>query len=648
MNELRQANQVASGSTEALALEKKSGTNERDPGTKRVPWLVLGFIVVTILFDFVLSALPLLGFIPLYVDFILIGTIAGQLCFAAVIAGLWGRSWLAGFLVALCLAVTVVVGCIFTIEIVQSYRWGWPLDVSEFCQNLSPVCVLPLLTLATGTPLLGMRALFGWQIVRQSHFKSNSKRDGDVSDLNVSGQLSGVSGLLVMTAITAGAVMTVQSAEMVFGSYAANMLTGALIASAVLAAASTVAVLPAVYVNFQDRSPAPRFAIFALMAGAAALLAVAATWVVNLPPFNPAGIPTFQLWKLGLGVPLCGAVYFIASLYVLRWSGYSLVRARAAVATGSNHSLDPSISSLSEGEDSGTNQVEAVSDWDRESTLSVGDQLQRERRRHWLLVGVTFAVLSIGPIAGGVMDQRRRQEAARLRELQQEALREGGWLKVDFYTNKVTRVDLGPNLDVQWIDQIGDLETVATLSLRNCSIRQDEMERVSRFPALRSLDVSDSDFGDEHLEHLERMIQLQELDVSGTKLSAAGVQQLLRKPSITRLGLVDLEFDWDLICEYARTRANVNLKLGGPNLTNENLKRLLEKGTLLVSLDVSDSLIDESAFTGNVPATLTELRLSGTQISDSAFSAFLARQWVMSLSVANTSLTDAFLPAISA
>ena len=88
------------------------------------------------------------------INTMLVGAIFGQGCYAALLGGLIGRSWLDGFLLAVGLSVTS-----FTFTII-TFHWF----TDESLEDAHIVLTLfPAMVLAAITPLLACRQLLGWR-----------------------------------------------------------------------------------------------------------------------------------------------------------------------------------------------------------------------------------------------------------------------------------------------------------------------------------------------------------------------------------------------------------------------------------------------------------------------------------------------------
>ncbi|MFK7736109.1 MAG: leucine-rich repeat domain-containing protein [Pirellulaceae bacterium] len=593
------------------------------------------FLLLVLASDAFLAAYRLFWDFNRYVETLMVGSFAGQLCAVAVLAGLFGRSWLAGYLLSILLATAMIAACVSSIEIANGFRYSIEIDFVQAIENGGvPALLVPSMILAAAAPCLCMRALFGWQLVAgcgatQRIWQDNTSR---------SGQLSGVSGLLILTAIVAGCLITAQSAEVIFDGSVQGVVFALLVACLVLAAASAAAVLPALYVAYRLESYLLRLYALMGMGLSTALLSVSLLWIVRHPslPFSPGGISADELWQWGFLIPLFGASFFIVFLYCLRWSGFDLL----PVATKTKSLRTPTESA----------DVTASTDstpFDDTEMDCEDARFRAERGQHWMLATATFLLLCIGPLCGGIAELQRANRLSRLAELRIELAAKGGELRLYGFSRIVDAVDLPPDVPVAWIQQLGDLTSVRELKLAGRKLSDSDLEFLGQLSGLERLDLSNSDFSDQHAASFEQLSMLSRVDVSGTALTNIGIENLLRNPNIQHLGAADLTMDWSRFCDSIRARPDFSFRVGGPGLTNLQVKHLLSTCDLISGLDVRGSPIDESALIGKLPTTLTRLNLNGTKISDSAFSALLPSLPITDLSVANTQLSDEILPFLS-
>lgn len=527
-------------------------------------------------------------------------------------------------MLSIALAAILCIACIAAMAITQYIRFG---ITSEYYELLAPILMCPILLLGAAIPLLIARAVFSWRLARHK-------------ESFVHATSGGISELLTTTAIVAAAIMCVQSIDGFIPGSTREVLFMVLVVCSILAFASLISVIPAVWLFFRTRNPLKRLLVMLALAGLAISISVAGALIANLPSFGVTfGLATRQLLFYSSVMPLAGSVYFIAGLYALHLSGYRLARkprTSTAVATAAEifDALPPgAISTSTENSSSASSE---------DHSPSIPDLTSPHFWTHRRLAIACFCLLAAAPLCAAVVSANRASQLEALGALEQELVDAGGRL-VRNRDEDILEIALPGDLPASSLAGVGRLNQIEKLKILGVYDRG--LLDVFGTDNLTHLDVSGTNFSDADIGILDAFPRLTTIDVSETSITAAGLEQLVVHRNVRELGASELDIPWNDFVTALSKSAISGLKIGGPSLTPDRLASLMAAVPPIAKLNLANSPIDESAL--KYIGSVVDLNLDGTQISDQAFSKFIAKTTALDLSVANTNLTDAVLPALS-
>ncbi|MCE9604852.1 MAG: hypothetical protein K8U03_08120 [Planctomycetia bacterium] len=116
-------------------------------------------------------------------------------------------------------------------------------------------------------------------------------------------------------------------------------------------------------------------------------------------------------------------------------------------------------------------------------------------------------------------------------------------------------------------------EPVTKLCLSNSGLTDHQLEVLSRFPALRTLDLNGNPITDVGLEAIARLSELRELNLSRTKVTGRGLQLLPRLQHLEELRISDVRVG-DGAAAIGSLKGLRKLNLNNCDLTDEQLAHL--------------------------------------------------------------------------
>ncbi|MEM8734651.1 MAG: hypothetical protein AAGG44_10540, partial [Planctomycetota bacterium] len=472
---------------------------------------------------------------------VFVGSLAGEACFVAVLTGLWGRSWVGGYMLSIALAAILTLACVAAMSITQYIRFG---ITPEYYELLAPILMCPILLLGAAIPLLIARAVFGWQLTRNDQ-------------VFVHATSGGISELLTTTAIVAAAIMCVQSIDGFIPGSTREILFIVLVVCSILAFASLISVIPAVWLFFRTRNPLKRLLVMSALAGLAISISVAGALIANLPVFGVTfGLATRQVLFYSTGMPLAGSAYFIAGLYALHLSGYRLARKprpTTAVATDAEifdeHTSDATSTS--------TDNSSSTSSEDR--SPSIPDVTDNHFWTHRRLAIACFCLLAAAPISAAVVSANRASQLEALRALELKLVDAGGRL-VRNRDEDIVEIALPGDLPASSLAGVGRLNQIEKLKMLGVYDRG--LLEVFGTDNLTHLDVSGTNFSDADIAILDALPRLTTIDVSETAITAAGLEQLVVHRNVRELGASELDIPWNDFVTALSNSALSGLKVG--------------------------------------------------------------------------------------
>ncbi len=585
-------------------------------------WPMWMFIVVALLFDLFSTPLVLQfqSSGPLNRNLVIclvIGSVIGQACIICLLGGLWGRSWLSGYMLAVALA--TIGTFLFMLGEELTYRSQFDLS-----RRLIPIfagtLVVPAFVLAGVSPMLFFRGRYGWRLTRRNE-------EGNKA------QNWGVEELLIGTAVTAAAINVATSASKILQVPPYQILMGLGIFSLVIAAASLMGVIPAVWILFRIDDRKRRIAFLGLMIGVTILLTVITTVLVNVviqasssaAPGRGTVPPLSEAVLYALGLSIFSAIMCLAGMTAIKLSGYQLFRSIQASAVSANAKIahpSPLI--------------------DAEPLKAV--RIDRNAIVHRSMAGLILGVAFLVNIATSSLVQSRVSGVA---ELQKQALALGlqGSLRIDS-NNDPVEIRLAPYRTLDDLAGNTSLEKVYSLSLANCRFVDDDIPKLTRFKALRILELEGTQITNEGLTKLANH-QIEQIGLARTNITYAGFEGFLQRTTARVFDIRELEIYCHQLAEMKSLSKIGGLRLGPAQVDNAGLSKLLTTIAKLTDLDVTDCEIDETAFSVSKSRSYGKLVLDGTKVTDVKFASMLSTLSCRELSLSRTALTDAILPSLA-
>lgn len=582
---------------------------------------VLLFLALSIAVSAINTSIPF-GFHE-YLMVALAGLSLGQTCFATVIAGLVGQTWVSGYLLSISLGIIFCALTSLSSSLVNYFTYEQRIEVEAI---IFIAATFPFLCLVTAIPWFCLRAIRGWQL---------SRTQGGGNPL---ARLSygGVLDLLITTAIVAAAVMCLQSGATLAPGASRNIFAAVLTVSAMLASINFLLLAPLLKVFFRCKSWHARLFLLLGAVGAITLASGLIFGMVN-SYFWGNSLALRDRLLFPLGIPLAASPPIGFGLYALHWSGYRLTNNREyqlkqGIASERNEAISQE-SSLEE--DAKSNPLlleEAVS----EPVVFAAKPSVRP-------AVICFILLSSVPLAAAIVSARRNSRLQQLLAVN-ETLNEhdGGILQL---------TDQGNIYDFKLESASGilpellkaDLSDVQGIKLTCKRLSEEDFILLENMNWLTKLDLSNTDLRDEQLDRLD-LEKLHWVDVSGTGLTLNGVARLAGLSNIKHLRIARLDVDYDNLAEVLQQKRLTSLRVGDAKLENMQLSRFLSAMRMPSELDLSDTAIDENGLGG---ISCQALVLDGTKLKDKGFSKWLLSNSGTKLSLARTNLSDAIIPALN-
>ncbi len=460
----------------------------RFPGTVIACWIV--FLGLTAISGWVmdLSGSRPSSWIRWHLETMVVSFLCALIALGTIVAGLGGRSWIVSWLL------TIVLACIHT-AVILAVQSSSSIDSDDW-----NVCAIwPALFLSTCAPLVLMRSICGWSLVRRAspvipRWKSS------LEDLMMF-------GVAIACAMTATQVM--------FYSEGSRSVSGLLVLMLVFATISLFCIPITVYVSFRIEPFARRLIGWLLLTGVAFLCIFVSSIVVE----EGLGNAVRALPYLCVGVPT-GCLTVAVGLTAFRSSGYQLTYFEPL----SRRADELSQESVAQSAAVPNERTELVDSW-------LEDESQPSQRHRFRLDGKWQARLAIGmvvvaaAVGGIVVHLQRQRDIHRFQQFINEDVRSA---RIETAINALAFSASFEDADLD--DYTIHEGNIAALSFAGTKVTDAVFPKLQNFP------------------------YVQQLDFSRTSITAAGLlswkpfaepQQFNRQ--IARLSLADTKVDWSKV-----------------------------------------------------------------------------------------------------
>ena len=516
----------------------------------------------------------------------LIAFFVGQFALAAIIGGLVGRTWIAGWLFSVALA---TIGTLIFWIVAMSITGR--IDAVD---RLGICCLWPLLMLGACAPLVVMRALRGWTFTQDEN-------------IVIPKQASSVEDLLLLTVIVASCIAIAKLLEEFDRSFQIGV---AFFFIGFVSGYSVFFILPAIAITFRAHNWLQRCIGWLAVTMAVFLCSLAINWVLDGSNFWRS------LQEVAIGVSTAAVTIMIGG-WALLASGVKLTH---FAKTGT---LD-------------STKIDSV-----ESAENASKKAQRQAR---LLTGLVAFGAVMSAVVVSFSDYR---ELNFLKSIQrQNKIFPNEFSELTIRGEKVVGITLATMDPERVFDRYqGVGNHIEQLSLSGTQITDAGLKRLAYFPNLQHLDLSNTAITNDGLPHLSVLKQLTTLSVANTKVDydrALGIGQALnvKELDVSGLGVTD-----EHIHNCLAIGAIQSLKLSHNPITDVGVAELLKNSRRLWKLDVSDTAIDGS---GILPPNRSfKVNLDGTNITDANLIALLKLGGCTDISIRRTGITAAVLPTLS-
>ncbi len=584
-------------------------TLARKPRIVSSRWIPLTLFVVALLaldlFDF---SLQVSG--STLAEIVSTGSAFGQLCFISILAGLYGRCWLAG--IAITTPYTAL-GIFFIVlgpwvydYVSNSGLFFNTTTLTSYSLTSSPVLdgwglfLVPIGTLIASFPLLVSRILFGWQLTLGA------------KQFTVREPIRLIDLFLVTTSL-ASVMWMARIPSIVWDNTNNDFSSSIASLSAFAALANIFVVVPCVHLFFRAKSwlrgVSASFGISFLMSG---LIAIITSVFSN-------GLQGTNIWQIGIGVGAIAGFVLTLGLVALRVCGFRLLTyppTKMSVTV-----VAPVINSCSSAEP--------------------------HVSRNSIHIKWTALIASISIVSSVLISQiisGRRDAELHIAEIQKKLSKVGG--SIDVKDRRVIGLTLGPKATAGSFDESLELNGIESLSIAHTQLSDHVIQKLDRFPKLISLDLSYSDIDEAGLKRLQESPiweRLAHLSLAGAKIKPNVIGNIIRNHSeslisidLSDLGLTENDVDGSIL-QYK------TLSLANNRFTDRGLVKLLARPFHLHFLDLSENPINGSGFV--TQCFFERLVFEETPLADSDFGPQLKNLHVTDeLVLRRTQLTDAFLP----
>ena len=523
------------------------------------------------------------------------GVFLGEFALAAIIGGLVGRTWIAGWLLSACLAILATLVC-YCVDLYIAHRYIPPSDASRLV-----LCSFwPLLMLSACAPMIAMRGLRGWSLTLDE-------------ETAIPKQTSTVEDLLLLSLIVASCITIARWTEETMRNFEVAQsffILGLFFGFSLLFA------LPATAITFRARNWAQRLTGWFVLT----ILALGACFGVTCLMSS-----SLSIWQdfvnVAVGVP--------AAVITMILGGVSLLISGVKM-THFATTLQSADFQLQDGDH------ERNETGERASIRSV--KLQSR-----VLSGVVVACALVTVVAIQYLNLKNLRffrDVQNYKEAFPDQITELT-IRGDIVVG-VTFVPETTNLSLERYRNSNS--TLERLSFAGTKITDEVIDKLVYFPKLKHLDLSNTAVTNAGLEKLKKLSGLTTLSLANTKVDLELALQISKKLGVKELdvsatGIVDGDLNKDLLIY-----PDLSLKLSHNAVTDAGISELLKNPARLKKLDLSDTDIDGSGLVS--PNCPSKLNLDRTKITDANLLQILNIGICSDVSIRSTSITAAILPIV--
>ncbi len=507
-------------------------------------------------------------------------------CMLLMVAGLSGRVWMEGILIAISIGCCA---CLFPdVYDLVFYSYRSPLECLSGMGLRAPY--IPAVVLASSSPLLILRAWAGWRLTRNAQ------------ELAVPRWRYGVEDLMLVTAIVASALFLLRVPDVVFEIESDNLITlnREFISATLTLFGFSLLLAPTIFIISRAKTAFVRY-----------------LWALVVFPTAVFGYVAFTSQYWDPFATTLATVFVTFGLLALRGSGFRLARYSETIAGSA-----------------ATQRERDVLD-DR---YSLRNRILNRR----LSLAFIFVALMVCFATGVLQAWRRQVDAEQKRQTLDIAARGGS---VEFRLRQADRLRVDPTAGDDFLIAYGKFTEVTELSLAGTQITDTAISKLKQFANLNQLNLSGTKVTDACLDDLCQLSRLHELNVAGTSITRHGRQRLLSElKELVSLDVSDLQIHDDELNELPYWKL-WRLGLTNNPITDEGLNRMLTVASPNRGLlDLAGTQITG----GSLPnCEIERLALGGPQVTDASISSHLRRPIPAgSLILRNTSITDAILPEL--
>lgn len=513
---------------------------------------------------------------------------AGQFGLAVMIGGLFGRSWISGWFVAILLAITA------NVVVLTNHKSPRIPEILGYC------CFWPQLLLVTCTPLIAMRVLRGWSF-------STSK------DLAIRRTSPIIEDIFLLSLVVASCFAFARvHEELVPG---AGGSVNQLASIAYYSVFSLVVVTPATVVAFRAGNWGLRWIGWSLLAALDLFVIAAAYYLIAyLNGYSP------NVWKdlpyLTLGVATA-AITIMLGCCALLASGLRMTYFSKESSTDGDAAASITHASAA-------------------TILSARWQAR-------LVSAVVIALAAIAAIVPNFLHTERTAFFSRIQNPKEETKLIG---KFQIRGNEIVGATLRPTVtDAELAFYSHEISNLERVSLSGTQVTDVGVKVLCQLNRLRDLDLSNTALTNKGLEELQCLKQLESLSVANTqvdfpKLLDIAKKLRLRELDASGIGVTDDHFQIEM-----SLGSILSLNLSRNPITDKGIAKLLQCRFALSKIDVSDTAIDGSCFAVGLPPA--QVVLDGTQVTDANLLTLIDRPPVRGISIRRTNISPAVLPAIA-
>lgn len=523
----------------------------------------------------------------------------GLFSLAAVVGGLMGSTWIAGWLYSVAL---VSIGTIVCAAVATPW---WTSSIWN--DYLAIGALWPLLLLGCTAPLGLMRRFRGWSLTTHED-TLRSRHPMRIEDLFLLSVIVASSFSLTRLLREFNQVMPEEQE---------------LILLAACSAFSCLFTIPAVAITFRTRWWMSRLAGWVGLALASLAACFVLNWLMDMSPGN-----RFDLILTLAGIGVAWLVMFIGAAALLA-SGVKLThfapvpgaaRAPGAAPAAAIGSSDP---------------------LEGESTDTDTDTGAGARRQARLLTGVVGMVDLLSALGLNFTTYR---QAEFFRTIQRYKTDFAGFASDCMIRGEtVVALSLAPEVTDQDLVRFeGSTSTIEGLTLSGTQITDAGLEKISHLPKLWQLDLSNTAITNVGLEKLSNMavLSVANTQVDFEQALTTAKQLQIRSLDVSGIGITDQQFS-----DRLDIAPGMSLKLSRNPLTDAGIAHLLQQSFKLSRLDLSDLPIDGCGLLfANCPM---DLNLDGTMITDASLTQLLNSGQYKKLSIRRTAITAAVLPLLA-